>query len=234
MNNEIRIENWLEQTAALCHTLATKSPDYPDFYVFQSKVRLSPELLIIGANPHGNTPYRKKLEEKGISRRTGADLISGENMFVSNPEWHISRPILKLFERNDLSQVLEDAVIMNAIYFNTDKVAQLQKFPHGKEMIELCRSLTTELVYEILNPRVILFLGNDAPKWMNIQFEHSTDTVLQSEDGLSLVQQVVINGIPHYKIHHPSMNFRFNTGENLQRKKAFFEESIFEMSCASK
>lgn len=232
MNNEIRIENWLEKTAALCHALASKSHDYPDFYVFQSKVRLNPELLIIGANPHGKSKYQEKLNEKGILRRSGGDLISGENMFVSNPDWHISRPILKLFERNDLAQVLEDAVIMNAIYFNTDKVGDLRKFPHGKEMIELCRSLTTELIYEILNPRVILFLGNDAPKWMNIRFENTT-TVLRSSDGLALVQQVVINDVPHYKIHHPSMNFRFNTGENLQLKKRFFEENMFYPNCLS-
>lgn len=230
MNQEefkIKKEEWLSRASAKCHEIAIKDVNYPDFYIFQSEIFYNPDLLIIGANPHGDTKYKAKIKEKGIERRTKDFLSNGENMYISNPNWEISKPILKLFDHPRLSEILKNSVIMNAIYFNTNKVQDLKNFAHGKEMIELCKNLTNEFVYQILKPKNILFLGEDAPKWMSIKFNQFDNTILRNEKNLSLIQKIVVNDIPHYKIHHTSRNWSYNSGTNLELKKKYFEKEIF-------
>ena len=220
-------DQWLEKASNLCHEIAIKDDNYPDFYVFQSEVNYNPDLLIIGANPHGDAKYSTKMKEKGIERRTKDNLCYGENMYIANPDWNIAKPILKMFEQPRLFEILKNSVIMNAIYFNTNKVDDLNKYAHGKDMIELCQNLTNEFVYKILKPKNILFLGDDAPKWMKIKYNNTENTILRNELTYSLIQKVIVNEIPHYKIHHTSMNFSFNKGTNLELKKKYFEQNIF-------
>ncbi len=220
---DTKVIEWLNRAADICHEIASRDSSYPDFYVFQSLLRLNPNLLIVGANPHGNSSYIEKLREKGIERRMGVDLISGTNMFLDNPDWRISRPLISMFKEPSLFSVLEKAVIMNVIYFNTNKVNDLKKFKAGREMIQKCQELTNEFVYQILKPKGILFLGEDGHKWMKLNFDPTKDTVVRNDEGRWLVQKITIEGIPHYKVCHPSMNFRYNSGTNLDLKKNYFE-----------
>jgi hypothetical protein len=223
---ELRLDNWLMKVSDFCNEIAIRDDNYPDFYVFQTEVQFNPDLLIIGANPHGNATYKEKLLYKGIERRTKDHLINGRNMFIENPHWQISKPILEIFKSIKLNNVLKNSVIMNAVYFNSNSVEDLKKFFHGREMIYTCLNLTREFVYEILKPKNILFIGEDTPKWMKIKFNNIDDRVLEN-DGKWLIQKVEINGIPHYKIHHPSRNWKFNNGINLELKRRYFEEMIF-------
>lgn len=230
MNQEdfnLRKEKWLKKVSDRCHEIAIKDENYPDFYVFQSEIIFNPNLLIIAANPHGDVKYKGMMAKKGIERRTKDHLCNSRNMYIDNPDWEISKPILQLFGHPRLIAILKNSVIMNAIYFNTNKVADLKKFAHGNEMINTCQNLTKEFVYTILKPKNILFLGEDAPKWMSIKFNHIENSVLRNNKEIPLIKKVIINEIPHYKIHHPSRNWSFNSGENLKLKKKFFEDVIF-------
>ena len=113
---------------------------------------------------------------------------------------------------------------MNVVYFNTNKVEDLRKYRNGTEIIKKCLEFTNDFVYNILKPKNILLLGEAAPKWMKISYNHKNDTILRNELDQWLIQNKIINEIPHYKIYHPSMNFSFNSGENLRLKKEKFEE----------
>lgn len=219
---EIKLQNWLEAVAIICDSFA-KEIDV-DFYPFQSKVIESPDLLIIGANPGSNRSYNNR-------NRSSSELFNcgenGENAYIANeknPEWKINKPILQMFKSPDLRTILETAVIMNVIYFNTNKVEDLRKYRNGTEIIKKCLEFTNDFVYNILKPKNILLLGEAAPKWMKISYNHKNDTILRNELDQWLIQNKIINEIPHYKIYHPSMNFSFNSGENLRLKKEKFEE----------
>lgn len=225
---ELKKDKWLKEVADGCHKLAIMDENNPDFYVFQSRCDIeSPELLIIGANPGNNEKYAEKMKEKGISRRLAEDLVYNTNQYIeneNNPEWKINKPIIKMFTEKDARKALENSVIMNVVYFNTQKVQDLKKYSQGKEMIDFCISKTKEFIYEILRPKNVLFLGLDAPKWMNVKFNQTTDTVLETDDKLFLIQSKQINEINHFLIYHPSMNQKFNSGLNLQKKEGYFNQ----------
>lgn len=225
---ELKKEKWLKEVVEGCHNLASQYSEGPDFYVFQSKLsEQSPELLIVGANPGRAARYIDKLREKGIERRSVEDLGYSTNQYIeneNNEEWKINKPILKMFTDVDARKALEDSVIMNVVYFNTRKVNDLKKIPNGKEMIEFCVKKTQEFIYDILKPKNVLFLGVDAPKWLHINFDKNSDTVLETEDGLFLVKLKKLNNINHLLIYHPSINQKFNSGKNLELKKDFFNQ----------
>lgn len=224
---EIKKEKWLQEVADGCHEIAIKNENYPDFYVFQSQIFENPDLLIIGANPAGNETYKDMLQRKQIERRTKDDLINSSdgknNEYISNPDWAISKPILEMFSGKRTREVLENAVIMNTVYFNTNQIAGLVK----KEMVDFCSKMTKEFIYEICKPKRILFIGKDAPKWLKIEFDTIALSPIENKDWF-LIKEKKINDIPHFQIHHTSMyRSKFNKGENLQRKKEFFEK-VFE------
>jgi len=223
-NNQI--DKWLTQVSEGCHSLAKLDERYPDFYVFQSKIHYKPELLIIGANPAGDTNYLDLLKRRGVNYRTKDDLANASNQYLDNPNWNVSRPLLQMFSDIRLRSILEKSVIMNAVYFNTSKVSDLRKFEHGAEMITFCTTKSLELIYNILSPKNILFNGKDASKWLGITFNDETDTVLHDGKKSWLIQKKVVNNINHYRILHTSRNYSFNTGLNLKMKKEYFEKNL--------
>lgn len=225
---ELKRQKWLKEVAEGCHELATEFPDGPDFYVFQSRFDLySPELLIIGANPGGAGKYRDSKPFKNKGCRDLNDLGYNSNQYIDeefNKNWHINKPILKMFPEGRLRNVLSESVIMNAIYFNTGDVKALKSLENGKEMFKFCIDKTREFIYEILKPKNVLLLGMDAPKWMKINFNKEEDTILETPDNLFLIQSKYINEINHFLVHHPSMNQKFNSGLNLDLKMNYFKE----------
>ena len=227
---EEKLEEWLQE-------VLQKGNDYGqkinlDFYPFQcSRKSLKPniDLLIIGANPGG--------EGRFYERRTTDELFNcganGENAFIAeanNPIWKINKPVLKMFESEHLRKILNDAIIMNVMYFNSQNVGALGKY-NITEATKFCTAKTKEFV-EIIQPKAVLLLGKKAPQWLGIRFFHQ-NSILQSADNkptVDIIWKVEHNRIPYYIIHHPSpssQTVRFNFGENkvnLLAKKAKFEE----------
>ena len=95
-------------------------------------------------------------------------------------------------------------------------------------MIKLCKQKTKEFIYEILKPKNILFIGMDAPKWIDVKYKILNDVTLQNEKNPWLVQELQLNEIPHYMIHHTSRNPIPNNVENIKMKREFFEKKFLE------
>ena len=67
-------------------------------------------------------------------------------------------------------------------------------------------------------------MGNPVRDNLMKYFDKPLQSLLTTPSGgLNLIQGTTLNGIPTYCIHHPSLNYKFNTGENQRLKRATFE-----------
>lgn len=222
------LNNWLQEVANGCHQIATNSTYNMDmdFYVFQSSVSFQPELMIIGSNPGGEVSYRVMNQKWGRERRTANDLgISECNQFIVNDGWGSMRSLCELFSGPILRPVFEKAVITNIVYFNTGSCQGLRKRMNqgGREALQFCVRKNLELI-RILCPQHIVLMGNPVRDNLMKYFDKPLQSLLTTPSGgLNLIQETTLNGIPTYCIHHPSLNYKFNTGENQRLKRATFE-----------
>lgn len=221
------IEKWKKEVADTCDNFAkNKLFDLDlDFYVFQSSVGFAPPLLMIGANPGGQNPYTLVNETNKRQRRTANNLGYDANQFLVNPAWR-SSSLCSLFSGDKLLPMFENAVITNLAYFNTNKFEVLRKRKGSHEALDFCKKSNRELV-NILQPKNIILMGNISLAGMTQFFDKPMIPILKTIDGRSaMIRQTSINGIPTFWIHHPSMNKKFNTGENLGFKKSKLEEVL--------
>ena len=221
------LNNMLQEVANGCHQIATNSTYNMDmdFYVFQSSVSFQPELMIIGSNPGGEVSYRVMNQKWGRERRTANDLgISECNQFIVNDGWGSMRSLCELFSGPILRPVFEKAVITNIVYFNTGSCQGLRKRMNqgGREALQFCVRKNLELI-RILCPQHIVLMGNPVRDNLMKYFDKPLQSLLTTPSGgLNLIQETTLNGIPTYCIHHPSLNYKFNTGENQRLKLATF------------
>lgn len=221
---EEKLQLWLEKVVERCNKLGEAiNLDYYPFQCAKSSLKKNVDLLIIGANPGGQNPFKKRNTEQLFNSVDGINnAYIGE---ANNDRWKINKPILEIFKEPKLYSVLEKAIVMNTVYFGTVKAIDLST---RKEAIECCKELTKEFIYEIIRPKAVLVLGlKDAPNWLGIKYSTTTDSILRTTDNLTgLVMKVNYNNILHYIIHHTSMNFKFNSGENLDLKRKIFQKEF--------
>ncbi len=221
------LEVWKKNVADTYDGYA-KNPSFDldlDFYAFQSSVRFSPPLLIIGANPGGDCSYSEKNKKEERDRRTQHDLGYTENQYLENPNWP-SSSICDVFSGEKLRPMFENAVITNLAYFNTPKFNFLKRRRGARVAIEFSKNANKDLI-DILNPKNIILMGNIALSGMSKFFDTPIAPLLTTLDGRSaLIRTTSISGINTFWIHHPSMNKKFNTGENLKLKTQKLEEIL--------
>jgi hypothetical protein len=211
---------WLQKVFKNCNELGEKLDN--DYYPFQSSRKSLIEgvdLLIVGANPRGKSHF---CTEKKIDKlfNCGEDDINAFIYYENCKEWKINQPVLKIFSTDNLRGMLKNAVIMNAVYFDTNDIQSLKK-----DAIPLCVQLTKEFI-EILKPKIILFLGFDAPKWLNVKFNKEENGILFLDEvtkKCALIFEVKSKNTI-YIIHHPSRNPLPNNSDNLERKRNKFED----------
>lgn len=226
---EEKREKWLKEVADQCHEYAISDPKMQDFYVFQSRSDFfKPNLLIIGANPGDEKNYLEALKEKNIERRTAEHLEYSSNQYIeneNNPKWRINKPILMMFNTPKLRKILENSVIMNAVYFNTRNVQAINN-SIGKEAKKFCIEKTKEFI-DIIQPKNVLLLGKDPLNWLKIKMNnHENMGLSYGDDKNALVLRKELNGIQYFQIFHPSRNSKFNSAESLNKKSVYFEEVL--------
>ena len=211
------LNNWLQEVANGCYQIAVNSAYNMDmdFYVFQSNVSFQPELMIIGSNPGGNKEYSTMNREQGRERRTANNLgISDHNQFLVNDGWGSMRSLCELFSGPILRPVFEKAVITNIVYFNTGNFQELRKRMNqgGREALQFCVKKNMELI-RLVSPKHLLLMGIPARDNLRPYFDKPLQSLLVTPvEKYNLIQETTLNGIPTYCIHHPSRNYKFNTG----------------------
>ena len=156
----------LNEVSDTCHKFAHEIDR--DFYVFQTPIIYNPDLLIIGINPGGGKSYTKARKEKNYEKRPANDLYYTDNTLTTKPEWEIDAKLQgsdilrnrlgRVFNTENNLDILERSVMMNMIYFNSEKAHEI--FSLSPEIIEYCLNTTQKFV-EVINPKNILFLTSN-------------------------------------------------------------------------
>lgn len=162
-NFDENINQLLSEVSDTCHVFADKIDR--DFYVFQTPIIYNPDLLIIGINPGGGKSYKEILSEKRYEKRPANDLGYNDNTLTTKPAWESDKGsdilrdrLSRVFNPENNLNILEQSVMMNMIYFNSQKAHEIFSLP--SEIIGYCLNTTQKFV-EVINPKNILFLTSN-------------------------------------------------------------------------
>lgn len=233
---DAKMDKWLNEVANRCNELASNKDLNYDFYVFQSSVSFRPKLMIIGANPGGETEYSAK--------RSKNDLGENENTFIkyyNDSGWRRLQPLYDMFRDNGtLEEHFRNAVITNLSYFNSGTFNALKNKMRivGSEPLTFCLNKNIELITKIIMPQNLILMGAPARNnFMKFLDNKSLETILpnENEPGVPLIKKSSItyndeNGMeiktPVYFIEHPSAWNGLNNKENIKLKKDKFKEIL--------
>lgn len=200
---ELKKDKWLKEVSNQCHEFALKTD--LDFYVFQTPVSYNPDLLIIGINPGGDKSYCQLLNDKGYSKRPYNDLGYNENTLVIKPDWEIENQLKgndimrnafkRVFNKENNLAILENTIMMNMFYFNTQKEIHIDKIDIKDEIKNYCINKTKEFI-EILNPKNVLFLTSNNKNLKSCSVQNIE--VLGNNIKKGLLGKREIYAIPHY------------------------------------
>jgi len=165
-NFDENLNQLLSEVSDTCHEFALEINR--DFYVFQTPIIYNPDLLIIGINPGGGKSYKEILSEKRYEKRPANDLGYNDNTLTTKPAWEIEAKLRgsdilrdrlsRVFNPENNLNILEQSVMMNMIYFNSQKAHEIFSLP--SEIIGYCLNTTQKFV-EVINPKNILFLTSN-------------------------------------------------------------------------
>jgi hypothetical protein len=206
-NYNDKLREWSNKVVNYCHTMAT-NPEYNldlSFFAFQSLPKESPELLILGINPGREFTYADQFNNPiwglTVEKKMTAEVFEKANpMFHNHDSWTLWKNLSKSFESDTMKDILSNSMYMNFIYFNTVKVENLLAKKGGKEVYDMCRNFSLELISEIIKPKQILCLGTGG--CFDILPIKDKENLLVDKKRLLLRGK--LSNIPIYGIPHPS------------------------------
>lgn len=180
------------------------------YYVFQTPYHFQPELLIVGINPGGDydgIPF--------LDRET--------NWYTEGEKYPFSNRMCAVFGRGEneqLFKLLENAVGMNKVFFNSGTVEKLKKTNKKEEMETLCGKITEELIDRFIQPtKWILAMGNNPFYGVKGKGEKVESFKL----GNAIIKKSKRNGIPVYYIPNPSgRNYRYYSENQIKLYQEYF------------
>jgi hypothetical protein len=121
--------------------------------VFQSKPVLEgqPDVLFLGYNAQEDYPYESPSEERFWEGNP--DFYDTRRM-----KWRIWSKPYHALAFADYTKPMEDGnfVFMNAVYFGSKTIKQLEQLPNAKPAIAQCLEFTKEVIHDIFKPKAIV------------------------------------------------------------------------------
>lgn len=201
-----KLKDWSNKVVKYCHEMATNREFNLDlsFYAFQSVPKERPELLILGINPGREYSYADQFNNPiwGLTEKkmTAEVFVKANPEFHNHETWTLWRNLSKSFDSERMKDILSNSMYMNFIYFNTVKVENLLAKKGGKEVYDMCRNFSLELISEIIKPKQILCLGTGGC--------FDILPIMEKENLLVEKKRLLLKGklsnIPIYGIPHPS------------------------------
>lgn len=211
---QLRYQQWVEN---VCDFLEATAPNLGEggrcCSVFQSKPVLDkqPNVLFLGYNANEDYGYtavdRNRFEE-------GNPSFYEEGARYRAP-WKIWYRLYNAMKFVHYTKPMEEGnfVFMNAVYFGSSKIQQLERIPNIRPAIDKCLEFTKEVITEIFRPKVIVcFSIPDCYDRLNWKF--SFDAVISFSPSHIInnkpyqckqtIKMGLWEGIPIIGIPHPS------------------------------
>jgi hypothetical protein len=201
-------DKWADKACRFCYDKAISNEINLNFYAFQSEplIDKQPELLILGLNPHGsggywNGQFIPPYEEAIASFSKGNPHVNEKD------RWKLWQGLKRVFQKGNIEYMLQDDypyMCMNILYFNTNEIADFNKFDKQGNVFRESVNLTAEFI-QLLNPKRILCLSIDQcfDRLKNNFTDCQTLTPFFLETGQW-------ENIPVYGIRHPSRTNKNN------------------------
>ncbi|GHV64557.1 hypothetical protein FACS1894199_03100 [Bacteroidia bacterium] len=154
--NNLNIQSYWEEIKKTLDPIQKQAGNL-GYYVFQTQYKFKPDLLLVGINP-------------------GGDYDGGASFLERDTNWYtdckkdpdascdFNETICTLFgygTNEKLWQLLENAVGMNTIFFNTGSVEKLKNLSVAKSIESACVKFTRVLVDTYIQPKQIVAMGID-------------------------------------------------------------------------
>ncbi|KAA0257287.1 hypothetical protein FHQ18_09565 [Deferribacter autotrophicus] len=146
-------ENLLKDVSTFYENFKEFNQEY-GFAVFYSPIRLNPELMIIGYNPGGDEKDFNKEEAMSIPEKH--EYIT----YKDDKDYKAAKNMYELFKRLNKTQLLENSIKLNMIFFRTKNIAKWKEINKKIriEIEEYCFNKVKEII-EKLKPRILLIEG---------------------------------------------------------------------------
>lgn len=178
--------------------------------VFQSKPVLDrqPEVLFLGYNAQEDFGYIPISEERFWE--------GNPDFYTNRMKWRIWSKLYHAMAFADYTEPMEDGnfVFMNAVYFGSKNITQLERLPNAKPAISQCLEYTKELILEIFKPKAIVCFSLDkgftplhqAFKFESIESFYPSRTIADNKELQCKweMKTATWNGIPIIGMPHPS------------------------------
>jgi hypothetical protein len=192
------------------------------FYAFQSEPKESPQVLVLGLNPHGTYNYAGQYENNDWKIPNGMtpDVFVHQNPCIGGKDsWNIIKKMkVTTSVCKDLDEAFSDSnmMYMNILYFNSDNFAEFQRsFPaYWREAFSKCAEFTGFLIHQIVKPKRIVCFGIDKcfNKFIGSEQHTPVEVILPRK-----LVKCEVGGIPAYGIIHPSARPK-DLPDDLRRK----------------
>ena len=178
--------------------------------VFQSKPVLEhqPDVLFLGYNAQEDYGYVPLSEERFWE--------GNPSFYADRMKWRIWSKPYHALAFADYTKPMEDGnfVFMNAVYFGSKTIKQLEQLPNAKPAIAQCLEFTKEVIHDVFKPKAIVcFSVADGFDALNTSFGFESVISFHPNrilpDGTKLeckweLKLGIWNGIPVIGMPHPS------------------------------
>ena len=215
MNLQNELKKWADETADFYHQIATTR--YNRAFHTQSnlsKIKKSPELLILAINPNADDTYLGEENNPKLGQINNAEWVkwgvngrmNGETLLKGNPWWktrNIGRGwgfwnrLSDILNQGDMLDILQDDerfVSSNLTFFVTKNEKEI---PRG--ILEECAPKAVELINILKPTKAILCLGGSCINALSNSAGFEVKPLLD----FGLLSFGVYNGKPVYSVKHP-------------------------------
>ena len=213
--NKIKYDNWVEEVCDFLQEIAPKLGGVGGrcCSVMQSKPVLDkqPDVVFLGYNAHEDWGFTSI--DRNRFYEGNPDFYGDNGQARYKDPWRVWYMIYNAMKSANCIKPISDGnfVFMNAVYFGSSTIKQLEDLPNSQYAIKKCLQFTQKLLFDIFNPKcIICFSVGKCFDLIDKQFKFTGVTTIRPKrivDGKEIVaknvikkgywKEIMIIGIPH-------------------------------------
>ena len=192
-------DRWVKEVCAFLEEVGPKLNRCCSAMQSRPVLDKSPEVVFLGYNAH--EPYEFSLDKQRF--------VNGNQAFYKDDEknrltWKIWAKPYRAMERIAFTRPMEEGnyVFMNAVYFGSSSIKQLQMIPGSRDAIIRCMQFTEEAITKIFHPKAVVCFSIGSvfePLARQCGFHDVERIVVHNKNGVKRGKwgDITVIGIPH-------------------------------------